>query len=42
MIQPLFDYNNDDFITKLEKLVALYEKGLLTDEEFTKMKRKLI
>ena len=34
--------NNDDFITKLEKLASLYERGLLTDEEFTEMKRKLI
>lgn len=34
--------SNDDFITKLEKLVDLYERGLLTDEEFSEMKRKLI
>ena len=34
--------HNEDFITKLEKLVSLYERGLLTDEEFAEMKRKLI
>ena len=34
--------HDDDFITKLEKLVDLYERGLLTDEEFSELKRKLI
>ncbi len=34
--------NDDDIISQLEKLGALYERGLLTDEEFEEMKRKLI
>jgi hypothetical protein len=32
----------DDSVSKLEKLVSMKEKGLLTDEEFNTMKSKLM
>ena len=34
--------SNDNSINDLEKIVSMYEKGLLTDDEFIKMKNKLI
>lgn len=34
--------NNEDFIFKLERLAALFEKGLLTQEEFEQQKSKLL
>ena len=34
--------SEDDNIEKLEKLISMKEKGLLTDEEFSTMKSKLI
>lgn len=33
---------NETLIDELERLVNMYEKGLLTDEEFVTMKKKLI
>ncbi|HHR6132352.1 TPA: PH domain-containing protein [Providencia alcalifaciens] len=34
--------NNDDLLSKLEKLGELKEKGILTDDEFQEQKRKLL
>lgn len=34
--------SDDDFITQLERLGALKEKGLITEEEWTQAKRKLL
>jgi predicted methyltransferase len=34
--------NNDDAIHKLEKLASLKQQGLITEEEFQRMKSKLI
>ena len=34
--------NKSSLIDELERLANIYEKGLLTDEEFTAMKKKLI
>ena len=34
--------NKDDAIHKLEKLASLKQQGLITEEEFQKMKSKLI
>lgn len=33
---------NETLMDELERLVNMYEKGLLTDEEFVTMKKKLI
>lgn len=33
---------NNDLMKELEKLTVMYEKGLLTDEEFSQFKKKLI
>jgi hypothetical protein len=32
----------DDVVSKLEKLAALKEKGILTDEEFSTQKAKIL
>jgi hypothetical protein len=34
--------NKDDILHKLEKLASLRQQGLITEEEFQKMKTKLI
>lgn len=34
--------NNNDSINNLEKIIQMYENGLLTEEEFAEMKKKLI
>lgn len=36
------DYSQDDTITQLERLGALYAQGLLTDEEFAAQKAQLM
>ena len=42
---PKLDNNNqieNDSNDSLENLVKMYEKGLLTDEEFISMKKKIV
>jgi hypothetical protein len=39
---PQQPVNQEDLIQKLEKLADLHQKGVLTDEEFQKLKMKLI
>jgi hypothetical protein len=36
------DKRDDDLIDKLGKLAVLKERGVITDEEFTKLKSKLM
>ena len=40
-IKPI-EKSEEDNIEKLEKLISMKEKGMITDEEFVKMKSKLI
>ena len=41
--QPTFEQNTQlDLVDQIERLVALHERGLLTDEEFLSAKRRLI
>ncbi len=42
-LQPTFEQQPQlDFVDQIERLVALHERGLLTDEEFLSAKRRLI
>ena len=42
-VQSTFEQNTQlDLVDQIERLVALHEKGLLTDEEFLSAKRRLI
>lgn len=40
--QPTQGQNNDDFITKLERLANLRDKGIITEQEFQDQKSKLL
>lgn len=40
--QPVIMQKEDDVVSKLEKLASLFEKGILTQEEFAAQKAKIL